>query len=165
MDHKFEHTFILGCKDPMRRVDCSGSLVDDRVVQLLRGFTPLEDGEKYVRTIVLTPRRLGLVGPTTEELFNPLRLAEWSKKNDCMIELLPAFAGPDIRWQYRQQPKGERLWIAMAPLEVVTDEGREPSMFRLERTSDGVEWLIAPWVQRKRVWGFDELLLFRLRDA
>jgi hypothetical protein len=56
--------------------------------------------------------------PTTREIFEGIRKAGG--------DLLPAWAGPELRKQYSDQPKGEVLIIAMEP---ITDSDGDPGVF------------------------------------
>jgi len=56
--------------------------------------------------------------PTTAEIYEGIRKANG--------ELLPAWAGPELRKQYPDQPNGEVIIIAM---ETITDSDGDPNVF------------------------------------
>lgn len=125
--------------------------------------------EEEIETIILTPADFGYERqPTTTELLDPERLAQWSKQNahrlpsGYIVELLPAEAGPHIRDQYKDQPKGEVLWIAM---ERIVGSDRRPSVFTVERYDDGEQWLYARWTSPGFQWRLGSRIVFRLRKV
>ncbi len=131
-------------------------------------FTTL-DAEEEIETIILTPADFGYERmPTTTELFDTTRLAEWSKQNAVrlpsgyVVELLPTEAGPHIRDQYKDQPKGEVLWIAM---ERITDSDGYPYVFSVLRNDGGVQWLAGGDAIPKFQWSLDYRVVFRLRKV
>lgn len=75
------------------------------------------------------------------------------------LELVPAEAGPQLRLQYRDQPAGEWLRMAMEPIE---DSGGDPCVFDV---NDGVVdlWLRARCVSPGGVWGPDCVFVFAVR--
>ncbi len=164
-------TFLIGGvakKALLKRVE-AGFTVSDYARSLVnnRAFTTL-DKEEEINTIILTPADFGYERmPTTTELLDPTRLAEWSAQNaerldDHVVELLPAEAGPHIRDQYKDQPNDELLWIAM---ERITDSVGSPCVFVIERDSGGEQWLGAGWAVPGRQWGLDDRIVFRLRKV
>lgn len=130
-----------------------------------RDFTTL-DVEEEIDTIVLTPADFGYQRqPTTTELLDPTRLREWSEQNaerldGHVVELLPAEAGLHIRDQYKDQPKGEVLWIAM---ERITGSDGRPRVFGVGRSDDGEQWLHAGWADPDGRWYLSSRIVFRLR--
>jgi hypothetical protein len=137
------------------------SIVNNRV------FTT-QNVEESIDTIILEVRDFDYTRrPTTTELFDPARLAEWSKQNQHRlpegydaIELLPAEAGLHIRDQYKDQPKGEVLWMAM---ERITGSGGGPRVFSVERDGVGAQWLDARWASPQGQWSLGNRIVFRLR--
>jgi hypothetical protein len=79
---------------------------------------------KPTETVVLAPIDFGYEQqqhrPPVTELLNPRRLTEWSEQNaerlpkNRAIKLFPVEAVPQIREQYRNQPKGSILRVATA---------------------------------------------------
>ncbi len=164
-------TFLIGGvakKALIKRVE-AGFTVSDYAKSLVNNhaFTTL-DKEEEIDTIILTPADFGYERmPTTTELLDPTRLAEWSAQNaerldGHVVELLPAEAGPHIRDQYKDQPNGEVLWIAM---ERITASGGRPSVFRVGRGSGGERWLIADWTHPGNQWSLGNRIVFRLRKV
>lgn len=167
------YTFRIGGVDAkalLKRVEAQfflGDLATDLMKSL--AFTT-QDTEEGIETIILTPADFGYErNPTTTELFNPNRLLEWSKQNaarlrqGCVVELLPAEAGPHIRDQYKDQPKGEVLWIAM---ERMTAYDGSRCIFRVGRDLDGEQWLGTSWADHRSRWhNLDRRFVFRLRKV
>ena len=164
-------TFLIGGvakKALLKRVE-AGFTVSDYVKSLVnnRAFTTL-DKEEEIDTIILTPADFGYERmPTTTELLDPTRLAEWSAQNaerldGYVVELLPAEAGPHIRDQYKDQPNGEVLWIAV---ERIADSDGSPCVFFVERDSDGEQWLRARWAVPGSRWFLGHRIVFRLRKV
>lgn len=164
-------TFLIGGvakKALLKRVE-AGFTVSDYARSLVnnRAFTTL-GAEESIDTIVLTPKDFGYERmPTTTELLDPTRLAEWSAQNaerldGHVVELLPAEAGPHIRDQYKDQPNGEVLWIAM---ERITDSYGGPSVFTVGRRDGGGQWLDARWARPGSQWRLGRRIVFRLRKV
>lgn len=137
-----------------------------KILMSLPDFTT-QDFEELIDTIILTPRDFGYEkNPTTFDLFDPVRLAIWSTQNahrlpeDCVVELLPAEAGPHIRNQYKEQPKAEILWVAM---ERITDSDCHPGVFSVISGGDGEQWFSARWSFPNDQWNLDDRFVFRLR--
>ncbi|MDB5264830.1 MAG: hypothetical protein JWN64_401 [Parcubacteria group bacterium] len=164
-------TFLIGgvAKEVLLKRVEAGFVVSDYAKSLVNNpaLTTL-DKEEAIDTIILTPADFGYERmPTTTELLNPTRLAEWSAQNaerldGHVVELLPAEAGPHIRDQYKDQPSDEVLWIAM---ERITDSDGDPGVFYVGRDSDGEQWLDADWTDPDDQWGLGRRLVFRLRKV
>ena len=126
--------------------------------------------KQRIETIVLSPADFGFEEyPTTAELLNPTRLLEWSKQNThrlpegSFVELLPTEAGPHIRDQYKDQPKGEYLTVAS---ERIIDPVGKPNLFVL--AGDCVNekpHLGSSEALPDGRWQLDTRLLFRLRKV
>ncbi len=133
-----------------------------------KAFTT-QDAEEEIETIILTPADFGYERmPSTTELLDQTRLAEWSRQNAARlpegyaVDLLPVEAGPHIRDQYKDQPKGEVLWIAM---ERITASGGCPFVFRVRRVDDGAQWLYGDSARPENQWNLGTRLVFRLRKV
>ena len=164
-------TFLIGgvAKKPLLQRVKAGFSVSDYAEDLMkRPQFKTQDAEESIDTIVLTPADFGYERmPTTTELLDPARLAEWSAQNaerldGHIVELLPVEAGPHIRDQYKDQPNGEVLWMAM---ERITDSDGYPGVFAVERDSDGKQWLSTRWTDPGGQWGLDYRIVFRLRKV
>lgn len=165
-------TFLIGgvnAKALLVRVQ-AGFTVSDWAKDLMKqnAFTT-QDAEEEIDTIILTPADFGYERmPTTTELLDPARLAEWSKQNASRlpqgyaVDLLPAEAGPHIRDQYKDQPKGEVLWIAMERINVSVGC---PLVFLVRRLDDGEQWLVGGHAYPASRWRLGGRIVFRLRKA
>jgi hypothetical protein len=143
-----------------------GTWAEDMTKQ--NAFTTL-DAEEEIETIILAVSDFGYERqPTTAELFDPTRLAEWSKQNahrlpeGYVVDLLPAEAGLHIRDQYKDQPKGEVLWIAM---ERITDSGGGPGVVNVGRDGGGERWLGSGDAGAEGQWPLGDRFVFRLRKV
>ena len=122
-------------------------------------FTTL-DAEESITLIDLCPADLGFTeNPTTTELFDVKRLAEWSKANldGYIVDLCPAEVGPHLAIQYKDQPKGEVLWIAM---ERVPDSGGRLGVFGVGRDGGGGLWLGSDWTGPVGRWRLGGRIVF-----
>ncbi len=127
-------------------------------------FTTLAEPE-MITLIDLCPADLGFTeNPTTTELFDVKRLTAWSEANldGHVLDLCPAETGPHLAIQYKDQPKGEVLWIAM---ERIPDSVGHPYVFAVERNDDGRLWLYDGWTSPDGRWGLDYRVVFRLRKV
>lgn len=125
-------------------------------------FTTLAEPEP-IMLIDLCPADLGFTeNPTTTELFDVKRLAAWSEANldGYVLDLCPAETGPHLAIQYKDQPKGEVLWIAM---DRIPDSDGDPGVFGVERRDDGELWLDFGWADLGDRWDLDHRIVFRLR--
>lgn len=165
-------SFLIGGvnhKTLLARVAANSKVSDwAKDIMKQKAFTTQET-EENIDTIILTPADFGYEKmPTTTELFDPDRLLRWSMQNaahlpeGCVVELLPVESGPHIRDQYKDQSKGEYLWIAM---ERITDSRGYPSVFCVERRDSREQWLNASWARPGNQWGFDARFVFRLRKV
>lgn len=164
-------TFLIGGvakKALLQRVKAGFSVSDWAEDLMKRPAFTTQDAEEAIETIILTPADFGYERtPTTTELLDPTRLAEWSAQNTerlngHVVELLPAEAGPHIRDQYKDQPNGEVLWIAM---ERITDSDGYPRVFTVLRYDGGEQWLYAGWASPGDRWSLDGRVVFRLRKV
>lgn len=164
-------TFLIGgvAKTPLIRLLKSKFRVSSYATDLMKSSQfETQDAEESIDTIVLTPADFGYKGtrPTTAELLDPARLAEWSAQNaerldGYVVELLPITTGPHIRFQYKDQPNGEFLWIAM---ERIIDSGSH-CIFEVKTDSDGKGWLDAGWADPSDLWDMGDSFVFRLRKV
>lgn len=165
-------TFLIGgmnAKALLARVQADFTVSDwAKYMMKQKVFTTLGAKEE-IETIILTPADFGYERmPTTTELFDTTRLAEWSKQNAARlpqgyaVELLPAEAGPRIRDQYKDQPKGEVLRIAM---ERIIDSGGYPDVFFVERDGGGRQWLSGGTASPAFRWDLGFRVVFRLRKV
>lgn len=164
--------FLIGgvnSKALLARIQAGFTVTDSaKDVMKQKAFTT-QDAEEEIETIILTPADFGYERqPTTTELLDPTRLAEWSKQNarrlpsGYVVELLPAEAGPHIRDQYKDQPKGELLWIAT---ERIVDSGRALRVFTVKRNDGDERRLHAYWAGPESQWYFGNRIVFRLRKV
>lgn len=121
--------------------------------------------EQETATLIdLCPADFGFAeDPTTDQFLDERRLPEWSAANldGHVIELCPAEVGPHLAIQYRVQPSGEILWVAMKRIPV--SDGRL-DVFRVGCDDDGDEiWIDGDWTHSFDRWGLGHHVMFRLR--
>ena len=82
-----------------------------------------------------------------------------TKAKELGLELCPNEVGPQLRLQYKDQPKGEWLRIAMEP---IIDSGGHLGIFNIVHY-DGDLWLLGDYGDSVRFWNADYCFVFRLR--
>jgi hypothetical protein len=163
------HIGGMNVKALLATLKAHGFSVSDWAEDLMKqkAFTT-ESTEKVIDTIILTPSDFGYErNPTTVELLDPIRLAQWSHENverlnGHVIGPLAAEAGPHIRDQYKDQPLGEVLFMAM---ECIIASGGSTDIFTVERHGSGEQWLDANWASPDGKWDLGSRFVFRLRKA
>lgn len=82
-----------------------------------------------------------------------------AKAKELGLELCPNEVGPQLRLQYKDQPKGEYLRIAMEP---IADSDGDLRIFNVECGVDAL-WLYGYYGFSGRFWNADDRFVFRLR--
>lgn len=82
-----------------------------------------------------------------------------AKAKELGLELCPGEVGPQLRLQYKNQPKGEWLRIAMEP---ITVSGSFLCIFEVENITGGL-WLRCSDGRSDTFWGADISVVFCLR--
>lgn len=135
-------TFMLGdaTRHELRR-RIRFELTDYAAFLLKQEGFPLVETPTEVETAAVALADLGFRHPSTSwdvlmgSALDPVWLARWSARNwrrlppDRALALLPLEAGPQIRYQYQDQPKEESLWVATA---TPVGETGFPSLFAVE---------------------------------
>lgn len=162
-------TFRIGGVTPKKLlIDVrSTSSVDGMAERLMKSEAFTTQGrEEKIETIILTPANLDYEYIlTTEKLLDSELLARWSLRNahrlpeGYAVDLLPAEAGPHIRYQYEYQPEREILRIAMKPMTLRSFS----NLFAVRRGSDGVRVLGASWAGPATQWSLGVRFVYRLR--
>jgi hypothetical protein len=87
--------------------------------------------ETKVELVVVSVAELGFKdGATRADIYK--------RANELGLDLCPNEVGPQLCLQYRDQPKGEWLLIAMEPI-IDSDDGLR--VFDVKRNGDGGQWL------------------------
>lgn len=103
---------------------------------------------------------LELVLVTIEELglsTGATHLDIYARVQELGLELAPAEAGPVLRLQYSNQPKGEYVLVGMDP---ITDSNGYPSIFCIAGHASDRLWLSARSVYPDRIWKDTHLWVF-----
>jgi hypothetical protein len=119
--------------------------------------------EEETLLIDLSPEDLGFTeNPTTADLFNTDRLAEWSAANfdGYVVELNHISTGPHVAIDYKNQPKGEVLWVASKS---TSGSGGRSYVFRVVRSVGGSSWFHDDVAYLDYRWRLGSRVLFRLR--
>lgn len=88
--------------------------------------------ETEVELVVVSVAELGFKdGATRADIYK--------RANELGLDLCPNEVGPQLRLQYKDQPKGEWLLIGMEP---ITDSGGDLRVFSVWRGGGGKQWLL-----------------------
>ena len=115
-----------------------------------------------VDLVSLTIADLGFTTQTRTDAFMTGKFcAEWSAKHldGYIIELCQPEDGPQLRKQWKDQPNGTFVWMAMDRI----NSGGGPGVFGVERRSGGGRWLSGGWVFPDDLWYLGRRFVFRLR--
>lgn len=169
-------TFSIGGVDAqtllvqVREKDSTVDNLAERVMKNPKAFETRER-EEEINTIILTPASFGCTRVSTEaEILNPERLADWSRRNarrlpeGHVVDLLPVEAGPHIRHQYEDQPKGENLRIAMKRI-TASASSNYPYIFVVSRGKNGVRFLSVSWAGPTCQWNIGVQFVYWLRKV
>ena len=152
--------------DLIMQVKAAGREVSSYAESMVNHKKFTTQGEQETVTLIdLCPADLGFTeNPTTTELLDVKRLADWSAANldGCVIELCPAEVGLHLAIQYKDQPNGEILWVAM---ERIPDSDGNPYVFDVKRYDDGGLWLRRAWTHPGLRWLLVNRIVFRLRKV
>ena len=83
----------------------------------------------------------------------------YDKAKELDLELCPPQVGPELRLNYKDQPNGEWLRIAM---EAISGRGGSPRLFGVG-SRDGAPWLDDSWSFLDNEWVSDSRFVFRSR--
>lgn len=73
----------------------------------------------------------------------------YARANELGLALCPNEVGPQLRLQYKDQPKGGGILVAMEP---ITDSDGDRLVFSVERNDGGESWLDAAYGSPDIVW-------------
>jgi len=118
---------------------------------MLNKIEPLKQKEK-IGLVSFSVKQLGFSnGATLQEIYN--------KAKEFGLELCPPQVGPELRLNYKDQPNGEWLRIAMEP---ISDRGGFLGLFGVDRFDSG-SWLGGGVGRLVGHWGGDCRFVFRFR--
>jgi len=125
--------------------------ITDFASTMIRGFNLTKNPKKIeINLIKVTVGELGLKKHTVysyDEVYK--------KAKEFGLELCPPEVGPQLRLQYKDQPQGENILVAMNPISRFND----PSLFCLQH-DDSKLWLSASWGGTGSWWSFDSQWIF-----
>ena len=147
-------TIKLGTGDDFCRVlKSAGHRVSDWAEDLInQPAFRVASKELKLKLVRVTVVELGFKdGATREQIYN--------RAKELGLELCPAEVGPQLRLQYKDQPMGEWLRIAMEPITVSGGDLRVFSVVRFEDDS----WLSCHYGNPGAFWNADDGWVFSLR--
>ena len=110
--------------------------------------------ETELDLVVVSVAELGFKnGATSEQIY--------ARAKELGLDLCPAEVGPQLRLQYKDQPNGEWLIVAMEPITV--SDGDLKLLFIVRRRSDSDLWLSSYHAEPGRVWSADGRFVFSRR--
>jgi len=109
--------------------------------------------EKEVGLIVVSVAEIGFEGGAT-------RVDIYRRAQELGLDLCPNEVGPQLRLQYKDQPKGELLLIAMEP---IADSRGDLYVFNVERYGGGGQRLDGSSGFLSTFWNADDRLVFLRR--
>ena len=102
-----------------------------------------------VNLVRVTVKELGFVkGATLKEIY--------ASASERGLKLCPPEVGPTLRLEYKDQPNGEWLTVAMDP---ITDSDGTPFLFGVDHGSDE-RWLNTFWIFPEFVWYPEDEFVF-----
>jgi len=108
----------------------AGMKIGDYANDILDKFSLPVEGETEINLVLLSVDDLGFI--------NGAKYSEICRRaKEFGLELCPPEVGPQLRLQYKDQPDGQWVTIAMEP---ITDSGGDPLLFGVGRRSDDL-WL------------------------
>ena len=154
-DKKILRTTIeLSTKSPeeyTRELETGGFQIYDYTKDMLNKTETLKQKEK-VDLVSFSVGQLGFPnGATLQQIYD--------KAKELDLELCPPQVGPELRLNYKDQPNGEWLRIAM---EAISDRDGFPRIF-IMGSGDGALWLDDYWSDLGFEWGSDDRFVFRSR--
>ncbi len=112
--------------------------------------------------VALSIEELDLETRRTDEFMTEEFCAKFSAKylDGCVIELCQPEDGPQLRKQWKDQPKGTAVWLAMKR---ISGLGDDPGVWGVERRGGGRLWLRGHWADPDSVWDRGDVIVFRFR--
>jgi len=110
-------------------------------------------------TVAAEESKVDLIKVTIAELGfkNGARCDQiYARAKELGLELCPAEVGPQLRLQYKNQPNGEWILVAMEP---ITDSGGDLGVFDVGCDDSGL-WLDSLWSIPGNVWITDDPWVF-----
>ena len=142
-----------GFRKALKKTDCTVGVWGNDILGKPALTVALQEME--VELVVVSVAELGFNGGAT-------RADIYKRANELGLDLCPNEVGPQLRLQYKDQPKGEWLLIAMEP---ITASFGGPLVFCVERRDGGTQWLDANLGRPDFSWFADERWVFVRRKS
>lgn len=150
----FRKTIELSIKTPKeyeKELTEQGFRISSYAQDILSKIEPLKQKEN-ADLISFSVEQLGFPnGATLQEIYD--------KAKELDLELCPPQVGPELRLNYKDQPNGEWLRIAMEP---ITDRDGDPVLFEVDCRSSGL-WLSNDYGGLSVHWSGGSEFVFRSR--
>ena len=142
-----------GFRKALKKADCNiGDWGNDILGKPAFTVAPQET---EVELVVVSVAELGFnEGATRADIYK--------RANELGLDLCPNEVGPQLRLQYKDQPKDEWLLIAMEP---ITDSDGDLGVFGVRRDGDGAQWLHAYYGLPGSFWLADYRWVFVRRKS
>lgn len=135
----------------LKNKGCSISDMANHIISKLEFSTSISPVAKEVDLCVATTEDLICRDGTTADIYAGIKKIGG--------ELLTAEVGPQLRLQYLDQPKGEKLFVAMEPIE---GPASHPGVWYIER-DDSDLWLLAHCIYPNSIWSEGRKWVFARR--
>lgn len=150
----FRRTIELTTKTPQQytnELEKEGNKTSEYAHDILNKLESLKQNEN-IDLVSFSVSQLGFSnGSTLQEIYN--------KAKEFGLELCPPQVGPELRLNYKDQPNGEYLRIAMEP---ISDRDGDPLVFRVDRGSSG-SWIDDGRGWPSNRWNGEDRFVFRFR--
>ncbi len=143
-------TGLKTADDFRNALKASGNQISDWAKDILGqpAFTASAE-EVEVNLVLVSVAELGFKdGATRRDIY--------ARAKEFGLELCPAEVGPQLRFQYKDQPKGEWLLIGMEP---ITGSDGSLNVFSVERDGYG-QWLYGSYGEPGHFWHGNYRLVF-----
>lgn len=122
---------------------------------------PISQTPHDLELVMITPADLGFVRAPRREAF-------YARAVERGLWLCPAEAALALRLAYRSQPRNERAWIAMKPVETGyhhETDSTTPHILELDAANDGSLWLVSDSVFSDDFIDTDRNFVFLLDES
>lgn len=140
---------VDGFRKALNKVDCNISDWSNYILGKPAFEQSVVEAETEVELVNVSVAELGFKGRAT-------RADIYKRAQELGLDLCPAEVGPQLRLQYKDQPKGEWV-VAMEP---ISDSNGDLRVFYVGRDDDGEQWLGAHFGYPDSVWAGGHRFVF-----